>query len=42
LRMVERVSWTGSLALALGSVVVVMWLFGNVLGMPLPRGPWGW
>jgi|SRR5262245_21775157 len=42
LRTVERVSWTGSVALALGSVVVVMWLFGNVLGMPLPRGPWGW
>jgi putative tricarboxylic transport membrane protein len=42
LRTVERVSWTGSVARALGSVVVVMWLFGNVLGMPLPRGPWGW
>ena len=42
LRTVEQESWTGSVALALGSVIVVMWLFGNVLGMPLPRGPWGW
>lgn len=42
LRTIERASWGGSVALALGSVAVVMWLFGQVLGMPLPRGPWGW
>jgi uncharacterized membrane protein len=41
LRIVEQVSWTGSLVLAVSSVVVVMWLFGHVLGMALPRGPWG-
>ena len=23
------------------SVVAVVWLFGHLLGMPLPRGPWG-
>jgi putative tricarboxylic transport membrane protein len=41
LRAVERVSWAGSLALAVASVAAVTWLFGDVLGMPLPRGPWG-
>jgi putative tricarboxylic transport membrane protein len=41
LRIVEQLSWTKSLVLAIASVVVVMWLFGNVLGMALPRGPWG-
>jgi hypothetical protein len=35
-------SWAASIALALVSVVAVVWLFGNVLGMALPRGPWGW
>jgi putative tricarboxylic transport membrane protein len=34
--------WAGSIALALGSVALVLWLFGHVLGMALPRGPWGW
>ena len=42
LRTVERSSWLGSLALTIGSVAGVMWLFGHVLGMALPRGPWGW
>ena len=42
LRTVERTSWIGSLALALTSVVAVLWLFGYGLGMVLPRGPWGW
>lgn len=42
LRTVEHASWIGSVALAVGSVAVTMWLFGNLLGMPLPRGPWGW
>ena len=41
LRLVEQVSWPGSLVLAIASVVIVMWLFGHVLGMALPRGPWG-
>jgi putative tricarboxylic transport membrane protein len=35
-------SWPGAIVLALASVAVVMWLFGRVLGMALPRGPWGW
>ena len=42
LRTVERSSWVFSAALAFASVVVVVWLFGHVLGMTLPRGPWGW
>jgi putative tricarboxylic transport membrane protein len=42
LRTVERSSWSGSIALTIGAVAGVMWLFGHVLGMPLPRGPWGW
>lgn len=42
LRTVERTNWLGSIALSLLSVVVVLWLFGHVLGMVLPRGPWGW
>jgi hypothetical protein len=42
LRTVERSSWLGSIALTVGAVAGVMWLFGYALGMPLPRGPWGW
>ena len=41
LRTVEQSSWIASITLALVSVAVVMWLFGHVLGMILPRGPWG-
>jgi putative tricarboxylic transport membrane protein len=41
LRTVEQTSWAASIALALISVLVVVWLFGHVLGMVLPRGPWG-
>ena len=41
LRTVEQSSWIESIALALVSVAAVMWLFGHVLGMILPRGPWG-
>jgi putative tricarboxylic transport membrane protein len=41
LRTVEQTSWAGSIALALASVIVVVWLFGYMLGMVLPRGPWG-
>jgi putative tricarboxylic transport membrane protein len=35
-------SWVGAVVLAAASVAVVTWLFGQVLGMALPRGPWGW
>ena len=42
LRTVEKSGWLFSVAFALASVVVVVWLFGHVLGMTLPRGPWGW
>ena len=38
---VEQTSWVGSVALALVSVLIVVWLFGHLLGMVLPRGPWG-
>jgi hypothetical protein len=41
LRTVERSSWIVSVVLAVGSVVAVVGLFGHLLGMPLPRGPWG-
>ena len=41
LRTVEQSSWLVSVVLAIGSVVAVVALFGNLLGMPLPRGPWG-
>jgi putative tricarboxylic transport membrane protein len=42
LRSVEKSGWAFSIALAFVSVVAVVWLFGQVLGMTLPRGPWGW
>ena len=42
LRAVEKSGWVFSVALAFISVIVVVWLFGHVLGMTLPRGPWGW
>ena len=35
-------SWPGAIVLAAASVALVLWLFGHVLGMALPRGPWGW
>jgi hypothetical protein len=41
LRTVEQSSWLASVVLAIASVAAVMWLFGHILGMPLPRGPWG-
>ena len=41
LRTVEQSSWIESIGLTLASVVAVVWLFGHVLGMILPRGPWG-
>jgi len=42
LRTTGDTGWLGSIALALASVAIVVWLFGHVLGMTLPRGPWGW
>lgn len=42
LRTVEQSSWLGAIALAFASTVSVFWLFGQMLGMALPRGPWGW
>ena len=41
LRTVEQSNWAMSVLLALVSVAAVVWLFGHLLGMPLPRGPWG-
>jgi hypothetical protein len=42
LRTTGDTGWPGSIALALASTAIVVWLFGHALGMPLPRGPWGW
>jgi putative tricarboxylic transport membrane protein len=42
LRTTGDTGWAGSIGLALASVAAVLWIFGHVLGMALPRGPWGW
>lgn len=42
LRTVEQSSWWSSIGLSLGSVGAVLWLFGYMLELQLPRGPWGW
>lgn len=42
LRTVDQSSLLGAIALAFASTVSVFWLFGQMLGMALPRGPWGW
>ena len=47
LRTVEQTSWLESIALALAATAAVVWLFGHMLGMVLPRGVlslglWGW
>lgn len=42
LRSVDQSSWLIAVALALLSTASVFWLFGQMLGMALPRGPWGW
>lgn len=42
LQTVERSRPIESLVLSVVSVAVVMYLFGHLLGMSLPRGPWGW
>jgi len=42
LRAVDQSSWLGAITLAFLSTASVFWLFGQMLGMALPRGPWGW
>jgi putative tricarboxylic transport membrane protein len=42
LRTIDRASWLETLALTAGSVAAIVLIFGRLLGMPLPRGPWGW
>lgn len=42
LQTVERARAIESLLLSVVSVAVVMFVFGRLLGMSLPRGPWGW
>lgn len=42
LRTIDRASWLETLLLTVASIGAVVLVFGQVLGMPLPRGPWGW
>lgn len=42
LRTIDRASWLETLALTVGSIAAIVLVFGKLLGMPLPRGPWGW
>ncbi len=42
LRTIDRASWLETLILSVASVASVVIIFGQLLGMPLPRGPWGW
>jgi hypothetical protein len=42
LRAVDQSSWLSAITLAFISTASVFWLFGQMLGMALPRGPWGW
>jgi putative tricarboxylic transport membrane protein len=42
LRAVEKSGWVFSVSFAFVSVAIVVWLFGRVLSMTLPHGPWGW
>jgi hypothetical protein len=42
LQTVERSRLLESLILSLVSVIVIVYVFGHLLGMSLPRGPWGW
>lgn len=41
LRTVEQSSWISSIMLAVTSVAVTLFLFGYLLELQLPRGPWG-
>ncbi len=42
LRTAGSSGWVESVVLSLASVATVIWIFGHLLGMILPRGPWGW
>jgi putative tricarboxylic transport membrane protein len=42
LRIVERTPWSRAIPLALVADVAVVGLFERLLGLPLPRSPWGW
>jgi len=42
LQTVERSRLVESVIITVVSVTVVMLVFGRLLGMNLPRGPWGW
>lgn len=42
LQTVERSRVIESIILTVVSVALVMYIFGNLLGLSLPRGPWGW
>ena len=42
LRTAGSSGWVESVMLSLASVATVIWIFGHLLGMIFPRGPWGW
>ena len=42
LRTIDRTSWIETFVLTAAAVAGVVLIFGVFLGMPLPRGPWGW
>ena len=42
LRTIDRASWLETVLLTVGSIAAIVLIFGRLLGMPLPRGPWGW
>jgi hypothetical protein len=42
LQTIERSRVLESVVLTLVSVSVIVYVFGHLLGMSLPRGPWGW
>ena len=42
LQTVERSRLIESVVITAVSVAAVMGIFGHLLGMSLPRGPWGW
>lgn len=42
LQTIQRAPWWESVVLSSISVGVVYLVLGQWLGMPLPRGPWGW
>lgn len=42
LRTIDRASWLETLLLTAASIGAIALVFGRFLGMPLPRGPWGW